>query len=172
MIYDKILETLAPIQRYVADTFDQSPDAFTMPQAFVILPDGGIQIVAMPQCNTQQQRMCLKRILPAQKAIAVFVINEVWKTQAIAPEDVSLCATLMRQGRLHEAPERLRQEEVQIWLEAPGIPLECWGALVTRGEGGRRELSTTWEQPIIQAPYAGWRWYFPDVKPGSVGVVQ
>lgn len=172
MIYDKILETLAPIQRYIADTFDATPNAFMTPQAFVVLPDGGIQIIAMPQCNTQQQRECLKRLLPASRAVAVFVITEVWKTAATTPEDVSLCATLLRQGRLSEAPERLRQEEVQIWLETPATSLECWGALVTRGEGGIRSLSATWEQPRLQLPHDGWRRYFPDVKPGSEGEAQ
>lgn len=167
MIYDQILKFFPSIQRYVVASFDASPDAFTMPQAFVILPDGSIQVVLMASCNAQQQRTFLKAMLPQFRAIAVFVVNEVWKTSATTPEDVSLCATLMRQGRLNEAPERLRQEEIQIWLETPSTSLECWSAPVTRGEGGRRELSATWEQPAFQIPREGWKRYFPDVKPGN-----
>jgi len=128
-------------------------------------------IVALGNVPPENHRQVIQAAVKVVRADLVAVVTECWRTQSKKPEEVSLCATLWRAGRLEEAPDHLRSEVLQLIVEGIDRPFRMWGAEITRAEDGTRTLGE-WEEVAVNRPsQPGWRRYFP-VQPVPRPVVE
>ena len=152
---------IADAKRIALAQFEPEPDTFIESQAFLLDETGKLTVVALPGLNGLQVVRALQKLVVADRAAAVVLINEGYFPAPTNDEERAYLNNLKLNQLLHRAPKHLIREMITVQIETAGTQLRGEGLLITVAEDGTRSLAPDW-QPI-DIPFSGpsYRHFFP-----------